>query len=165
VVGLCCGGVFSGLVLGLTGGLLAPLPVAWRQVAVLVVALLGLLRELGLVRIRLPQNTRQVPQDVLQRNLLRGALQFGFELGTGVRTYVSASAAYVLAAAVLLAGGGLPAAILAGLGFGAGRAATPLLRHASGAATDWDARLPGRIRAIALTACAASLAAFALLFR
>jgi hypothetical protein len=137
--------------------------VAGRQLAVLVVAVLGLLRELGVVPIRLPQNTRQVPQDVLQRHLLRGAWQFGFELGTGVRTYVSATAPYVLAAAVLLAGG-LPAAALAGLGFGAGRAATPLLRVASGAVAEWDARLPGRIRAITLTASAAVIAAFAVLF-
>jgi hypothetical protein len=155
-------------VLGLAAGLAAPLPVAGRQWAVLAVAGLGLLRELGVLRVPLPQNTRQVPQDVLGRHLVRGALQFGFELGTGVRTYVSATAPYVLAVAVLLAAGlpagGLPAATLAGLGFGAGRAATPLLRVASGAVADWDARLPGRLRAIALTAAVATVAAFAVLF-
>jgi hypothetical protein len=150
-------------VLGLGAGLVGPLPVAGRQLAVLVVAVLGLLRELGVVPIRLPQNTRQVPQDVLQRHLLRGAWQFGFELGTGVRTYVSATAPYVLAAAVLLAGG-LPAAALAGVGFGAGRAATPLLRVASGAVAEWDARLPARIRAITVIASVAVIAAFAVLF-
>lgn len=163
MAGLCCGGLLSGLLLGVAGGLLSPLPLAARQVAVLAVAALGLLRELGVVPIPLPQNTRQVPPDVLARNLFRGAGQFGFELGTGVRTYVSASTPYVLAAAVLLAAGP-PAAALAGLGFGAGRAATPLLRVASGAVADWDARLPGRLRAITLTAAAAAVAAFAVLF-
>jgi hypothetical protein len=163
VLGLLLGGLASGLVLGLASGLAAPLPAGWRQAAALAAALLGLLRETGLIRLPLPQNTRQVPQDVLQRNFRRGALQFGFELGTGVRTYVSATAPYVLAAALLLTGT-LPAALIAGLGFGAGRAATPLLRQASGAPLDWDARLPGRLRPTALLACTAILTALAVLY-
>jgi hypothetical protein len=128
------------------------------------VALLGVLRELGAVRIRLPQNSRQVPQAVLQRDVLRGSFQFGFELGTGVRTFVSASAPYVLAAAVLLAGQPL-VGVLAGLGFGAGRALTPLLRRASGAEAGWDAALRARLRVLTGTASVATLAAFVLLFR
>ena len=64
-----------------------------------------MLREIGLVTIRLPQNARQIEQDVLQRNRRRGCSQFGFELGTGVRTYVSATAPYVLAVALLFLAG------------------------------------------------------------
>jgi transposase-like protein len=41
---------------------------------------------------------RQVPQDVFARGLYRAALQFGFEMGTGVRTYVPATTPYLLAA-------------------------------------------------------------------
>jgi hypothetical protein len=168
VVGLLTGGVLSSLVLGLASGLFAPMPLAWRHGVIILVALLGLLWDAGAVPIRLPQNTRQVPQDVLQRNLLRGATQFGFELGTGVRTYVSASAPYVLAVAVLLAGQYLGVAILAGLGFGAGRAATPLVRFAAGATADaaagWDVRLRARLRAITMAGVVAMAAAFGLLF-
>jgi len=163
VVGLVGGGLLSAVALGLASGLFAPVPPVWRYGATVLVALLGLLREMGLAPIRLPQNTRQVPQDVLQRSLVRGALQFGFELGTGVRTYLSASAPYVLAVAVLLAGQRLHVAVLAGLGFGAGRAATPLLRRASGVAADWDTRLQARLRGITVLAAAAMLAALALL--
>ena len=151
--------------LGVVSGLFAPVPPDWRHATVVVVALLGLLREAGAVRIRLPQNTRQVPQDVLQRDLLRGALQFGFELGTGVRTFVSASAPYVLAVAVLLAGQRLQVAVLAGLGFGVGRAATPLFRQVSGVAAGWDNGLRARLRLISVTASAATLVALVLLFR
>jgi len=161
-VGLLLGGLLSGLVLAVAGGLLAPLPLAGRQVAVLAAALLGLLREAGLIAIPLPQNSRQIGQEVL-RNPIRGALQFGFELGTGVRTYVSATAPYVLALGVLLAGSPR-AAVLAGLGFGAGRALTPLVRQASAAPASWDALLTTRLRAIALLAGAAALIAFAVLF-
>jgi hypothetical protein len=163
-VGLLAGGLLSGLVLGLASGLFAPVPPGWGQGAIVLVALLGLLRETGTVPIRLPQNTRQVPQDVLQRNLLRGATQFGFELGTGVRTFVSASASYVLAVAVLLGGQRLQIAILAGLGFGAGRATTPLVRYASGAVADWDSRLGARLRTITVTGSAAMVVAFGVLF-
>jgi hypothetical protein len=145
-------------VLHVASGLAAPLPAGARRVVVAGVVLLGVLRELGVVRLRLPQNARQIPQDVLHRHLLRGSAQFGFELGTGARTYVSATAPYVLAAGVLLLGQDLAAALLAGLGFGTGRAATPLLRRLSGDAGRWDADLARRLPAVRLVAVAAMLA-------
>ncbi|SCL27597.1 hypothetical protein GA0074692_2378 [Micromonospora pallida] len=149
--------------LGLLSGLSAPLPPPARYAGIVAVAMLGLFRELGLVPVRLPQNARQVPQDVLQRNPRRGALQFGFELGTGVRTYVSASAPYVLAAALLLAGQHLTVAVLAGVGFGVGRALTPLTRRAAGSGDRWDADLRARLRTITVSGCAVLVVAFALL--
>lgn len=152
------------MVLGLLSGLSAPLPSSWRYATIAAVALLGLLRETGVVTIPLPQNARQVPQDVLRRSPRRGALRFGFELGTGVRTYLSATAPYVLAVAVFLGGQRLEVAALAGVGFGAGRAATPLIRRASGAVEDWDADLRTRLRVITVAGCAALAAAFGLLF-
>jgi hypothetical protein len=149
-------------VLHVGSGLLAPVPAGVRRVALVAVALLGLLRELGVVRLPLPQNARQIPQEVLHRDRLRGSARFGFELGTGVRTYVSATAPYVLAAAVLLLGQDPAAAVAAGLGFGAGRAATPLLRRLSGDPGRWDADLVGRLPAVKLAA-APGLVAGALL--
>ncbi|MEW2378649.1 hypothetical protein AB0883_21475 [Micromonospora sp. NPDC047812] len=151
------------MVLGLLSGLSTPLPVPWRYAGIVAVAVLGLLREVGLVPIRLPQNARQVPQDVLQRSLRRGALQFGFEMGTGVRTYVSASAPYVLAVALLLGGQRLHVAMLAGIGFGVGRAMTPLARRAAGTGDRWDADLRVRIRTITVTAGVVLVAALGLL--
>lgn len=149
--------------LGLLSGLSAPVPQRWRYAAVVAVAVLGLLREVGVVPLRLPQNARQVPQEVLRRSVRWGALQFGFELGTGVRTFVSASAPYVLAVAVFLAGQHWPVAALAGLGFGAGRALTPLVRLGSGAVDDWDARLRSRLRALTVGAAAVLAVAFVVL--
>ncbi|BCL12306.1 hypothetical protein [Micromonospora sagamiensis] len=144
-------------------GLTAPLPAHVRYAGVVAVAVVGLFRELGLVSLRLPQNARQVPQDVLQRSPRRGALQFGFELGTGVRTYVSASAPYVLAAALLLVGQRLEVAVLAGVGFGVGRALTPLTRRAAGSGDRWDAELRVRLRTITVTGCAVLVVAATLL--
>lgn len=72
--------------------------------------------------VRLPEARRQIPAEVFGGSLPRGAWRFGFELGTGVRTYVPATAPYVLALAVLLLRPSLGAALLTGLGFGVGRA-------------------------------------------
>lgn len=164
VLGLIAGGLLSGVVLGALSGLSAPLPASWRYAAIVAVALLGVLREAGVVTIPLPQNAWQVPQNVLRHSPRRGALRFGFELGTGVRTYVSATAPYVLAVAVFLGGQRLLVAALAGAGFGAGRAATPVIRRASGAVEGWDADLRARLRIITVAGGAAIAVAFGLLF-
>lgn len=138
-LGLLLGGTLSATVLWLLSGLAAPLPEAVRTGAILAVAVLGVVREAGWLRVPMPQNARQIPQEVLRHRVRRGALQFGFELGTGVRTFVSASAPYVVALGLLLAHQGPATTILAGTGFGAGRAATAAVRYAS-RHDEWDDR-------------------------
>ena len=142
--GLLLGAVLSATVLWLLSGLLSPVPDHWTLPLTTAVAAAGVARDAGVLPLPLPQNSRQVPQDVLQRDLVRGALQFGFEMGTGVRTYVSATLPYVLAVGVLLAGDAR-VALLAGVGFAAGRAATPVLRYAAGTGEEWDDRLQSRL--------------------
>lgn len=153
-LGLLLGGTLTAAVLWLLSGLAAPLPAAVRAGAILAVAVLGVAREAGWVRIPLPQNARQIPQEVLQHRVRRGALQFGFELGTGVRTFVSASAPYVVALGLLLSHQGPVTTILAGTGFGAGRAVTAAVRYAS-RYDEWDdrrvTRMPLLTNAIGIT--------------
>lgn len=115
----------------LLSGLAAPLPPAVRTGAIVAVAALGAARDFGVVALRLPQNARQIPQDVLMNRPRAGALQFGFELGTGVRTYVPATTPYVLALGLLLSQQGPAATLLAGAAFGAGRAASAVLAYLS----------------------------------
>ncbi|MGW8993120.1 hypothetical protein ACWGRF_24750 [Streptomyces zhihengii] len=158
--GLLAGGVLSAGVLWLASGLFTPLPAGVRQGLIVAVALLAALRDAGRLPLRLPQNARQIPQDVLRRHLARGAMQFGFELGTGVRTYVSASAPYAIAVAVLLSGGSYGPALAAGLGFGAGRALTPALRRISGDGERWDDRLAVRLSGMTVV-CSVLIAAAA----
>lgn len=138
-LGLLLGGTLSATVLWLLSGLTAPLPRPVRVAAILAVATAGVAREAGLLRLPLPQNARQIPQEVLRRHVRLGALQFGFELGTGVRTYVSAGAPYVVALGLLLAHQGPVATILTGTAFGAGRAVTATVRYAS-RYEEWDER-------------------------
>ena len=51
---------------------------------------------------RLPQSRRQVGLGVVRSDDVDGPMQFGFELGTGVRTYATTVGSYVLLAAGLL---------------------------------------------------------------
>ncbi|GAA2414657.1 hypothetical protein GCM10010191_25860 [Actinomadura vinacea] len=130
-LGLLLGGSLSATAIWLLSGLAAPLSSSVRIAAILAIALLGAAREFGVVHLPLPQNARQIPQEVLQFRLRRGSLQFGFELGMGVRTYVSASAPYVLALGLLLSHQALLPTLLAGTAFGAGRALSAALTYAS----------------------------------
>lgn len=150
--------------LWLASGLAQPLPAPARTALVLLAALLALGRDAKLLSIPLPQNARQVPQSVLQRGLVRGGLQFGFELGTGMRTYVSATAPYVVAIALLLTGPDLPEALAAGIGFGSGRALTALVRYESRLPFEaWNRHLEARLSAITLGASTTGLVVLALL--
>ena len=121
-----------------------------------------MLREARLIRIPLPQNARQIPQDVLQRRLRLGTLQFGFELGTGVRTFVSASAPYVLALGLLLSHQAfLPTAVV-GTAFGLGRALTAVLTLWS-CDPDRDVTIATRMPWVTNLTAAVALIALALL--
>jgi hypothetical protein len=160
------GALLSALVLFVVSGLLTPVPAEVRHVLVVALAVAGVLRDAEVVRFPLPQNARQVPQDVLTRDVARGSLRFGFEMGTGVRTYVSSTVPYVLVAALLLTAPGWVTATAAGVGFGVGRAITPTARYASPDGERWDAALRTRLRAIKLTAGVGTVVALAgLLFR
>lgn len=143
------------MALWLLSGLVQPVPQPVRHGALLAAAGIAVLRDAGILRLPLPQRSWQVPQDVLRGGAVRGAVRFGLELGTGVRTYLSASAPYVLALALLLVGPALGAAAAAGAGFGIGRAGTPLARLLSRDQDGWDSRLRRSVRPLATVAAAA----------
>ncbi|MFD0560071.1 hypothetical protein FB566_4064 [Stackebrandtia endophytica] len=163
-MGLLAGGACTATALWLVSGLATPIPAVVRHGVLVLAAVVFLARDAGWWRFPMPQNTRQVPQDVMQRHLIKGSLQFGFEMGTSVRTYVSASAPYVVGLALLLAGLDYWSALLVGLGFGLGRAATPLSRLTSTDGIDWDARLIGRLPVITVGTCLVLAAVFTILW-
>jgi hypothetical protein len=136
--GLLLGAVLVAFGAGAVGALpqvLLPTPVRHALFALLAVPVL--LREIGLVRFPVPQNARLVPEEV--QHLRRwGALQFGFEMGTGMRTYSPSALPHVLLAAVLLVVP-LPAAFALAAGFAVGRLAMPLLSNAWSDDGSWTA--------------------------
>lgn len=98
------------------------------------------LREVGIVHFKLPQNARLVPQKVVDAGPRAGALQFGFEMGTGIRTYVTSSLPYLLVLMVFLSASAMET-LLAGIGFGAGRALMSTTRSWSRSVNKWDLEL------------------------
>jgi hypothetical protein len=105
---------------------LVPGPVRAVAASVAAVAVLG--RELRLWRFPVPENARLVPEDV-QHQGHWGALQFGFEMGTGMRTYSPSALPHLVLAAVVLVVP-LPAALAVAAGFAVGRWTMPVLSNA-----------------------------------
>jgi hypothetical protein len=143
-------------------GLVSARPDRLALGVVAAVAVAAIAREIGLVRFALPQNRRQVPQSVFYKGRRVAALQFGFEMGTGVMTYTTAAAPYVAAAMLLMANGQWQLPIATGVGFGLGRAMMPLSRYLSGTDDAWDDRLTRRTTVIAAV-CTAACAVAAIL--
>lgn len=138
---LMLGGLTTAGTLLVVSGLLSPLDDRVRLLALGVVAVAALLRDFDVATIRLPENRRLIPESVFRRHPLSAAVQFGFELGTGVRTYLPASSAYMVGAALALLTPTAPEAAAAGLAFGAGRALMAWSRYLSASPRQWDARL------------------------
>ena len=113
-------------------------------------ALFILAGECGLHRVVLPHRRAQVPSTVIAAGGDAGALRFGFEMGTGIRTHMPSNLPYLPLGAVLLVSS-WPAALACGLGFGVGRAAMALGRHHSGDGTWWDSQWRRHERAVRLT--------------
>jgi len=136
-----------GLTAAVAAGLASLIPAPIASSLAVGTALLFMGIDFGWLRLHLPQNARQVPQSVVLRGPHTGAFQFGFELGTGMRAYLTTAAPYALVVgAVFIAA---PAeAILAGAAFGAGRATMTLTRFASGNRDAWDELLAQRLRLI-----------------
>ncbi|MGH3479872.1 MAG: hypothetical protein ACRDQD_23925 [Nocardioidaceae bacterium] len=133
LAGTICGAVLTALVAWVLSGFTEPLPDGARLAllgaggALLWAAKHGPLRGV----LRLPEARRQIPAEVFGGNLVRGGYRFGFELATGVRTYVPSAAPYVLLLTVLVSRPPLGIALLMGAGFGVARAAPLLLRLAA----------------------------------
>ena len=100
--------------------------------------LLGL-RECGVLSFRLPESRRLVPETVFRLGPVWGPLQFGVEMGSGARTYVTSGLPYILACGVLLLASPV-AALAAALGFAFGRAAMTVASVASGDTGRWSDR-------------------------
>ena len=139
ITGSVAGGAAMGAALGAAGGL-----VRWADTPSLAllaaVALLGVLADLRVARLRVPTMNRQVDEGWLTtyRGWVYG-VGYGFQLGLGVVTIVTSAATWVTLAAAFLTGswtGGLAV----GSVFGAARA-LPLLLTA-------PARSPGALRAL-----------------
>ncbi len=136
--GLVLGALATALGLLLVGSLIrlaAPVGV-WRWALAAAIVLL-VLREFGVLRFWLPQNKRLVPEHVNRHGRVFGPLQFGFEMGTSMRTYTPSALPHAAALMIALWAGPL-AAVVAGMGFGIGRSAMTMGNLLYGDDNTWD---------------------------
>lgn len=140
-IGLLLGALTSGLALWVLGSLVGGWPALASLVLLGVFAFMLMLHDLEVLHLPLPQNQRQIPQFIFTRHVYSAALQFGYELGTGVRTYVPKASVYLLTLALVALNPGLLQYAVAALGFGAGRAFMAWSRFISRAGELWDRRL------------------------
>jgi hypothetical protein len=131
-LGAVAGGVITATLAWSLSGLPRALPQSVRWAVLTLVVLVALSRDLRLLRIPLPQRSRQVPRDAFDRSFLRGAMRFGFELGLGFRTYLPSALPYVLLASILLVVPDYRTALLGGIGFGLARGLVPVFRVSTG---------------------------------
>lgn len=112
----------AGLWIG--SGLLDPIPFRVRSVGLVgglvLICILSRGRSKRVGRLKLPQSQRQIAQEVLGRGF-RGVFRFGFEIGTGVRTYLPTAAPHALALGLLLTSPTVYTALGMGAAFGIGR--------------------------------------------
>jgi hypothetical protein len=114
------GAFVTGFGFVLVGGLATPISASQRQlIGVALIACIAVVDQFWRGRSLLPQNMRQIPRDVMIGGR-SGVAQFGFELGTGVRTFMPSLAPYMVAVVLVVAASPL-AALLAAVGFGIGR--------------------------------------------
>ncbi|NKZ02392.1 hypothetical protein [Actinomadura latina] len=128
------------LVAAVFGGLVqALLPFSARAGVFGLAALAVLLRESGLVKLPVPENKRLVPEEVQHRGRLAGPIQFGFEMGTGMRTYSPSALPHLVLLAVVLVLP-FPGALATGVGFALARWIMPAASIGHGADGAWEDR-------------------------
>lgn len=135
--GLVAGALTTGSFAAIVAGLLSPLPLRAREVVAAVTVAAGVVLEIAGAGDRLPQRRRLVPQSITLGAQRSAALQFGFEMGTGVRT-LSPSAIPIVTVATLALVGSWSASIVVALAFAVGRAVAPAARARTGLGFGWD---------------------------
>lgn len=120
----------------LTGVMKAVLPASFRLLLVGAIAVVCLLREVRILKFRIPQNARLVPESVVAKGPVLGPVQFGFEMGTGVRTYSPSSLPHLMGLSICLILS-FPAAVSLGVGFAGGRMLMAFSALISGDGSRW----------------------------
>ncbi|MGH3676451.1 MAG: hypothetical protein ACRDU5_12075 [Mycobacterium sp.] len=136
ILGLLMGGTCIGLLLWLASGLFQPLPEVARTVAIVAVLGLAMLIDWGVLKLALPQREEQVSRETVRDAGPSSMFRFGFELGLGFRTFVTAAVPYSLAVAIMLFVHDPLPAMAIGASFGLGRALLAIVRYGKYGQTD-----------------------------
>lgn len=158
-VGLLIGGSVVAFVAAVLGGVvqgLIPEPVRLGLLGCAAIAVL--LREVGLIRLPVPENKRLVPEHVLEKGRVLGPIQFGFEMGTGMRTYSPSAVPHLVLLALLLAVP-LQGAMLAAAGWALARWIMAAASIAHSDEGEWTTLWKNHSRLLAVATALAAVAA------
>lgn len=161
--GLLAGSIATGCVAGALALSVSDIPTAVRSVIALTLILSISIVSLTGNLSTLPQHRRQIPETLPEENPVSGAFQFGFELGTMVRTHVTSCLPYILVVLVVFVGNGMLMAIVASIGVGLGRSSVIADRYRFSTSDAWSASLGVKkslhkgMNAAAIAACALAI--------
>ncbi len=130
-VGCVGGGSLTGVAIALLNVLLAWIPQGFASGIGTAAIVWSLWRHLRHGSDSLPQSRRQIPRKVFDRGVARGLFWFGLEYGSGVRTYVTSSAALVVAVLLLALRPGVSVLLASTASFGLARA-IPVIAYGGG---------------------------------
>jgi hypothetical protein len=160
-VGLLLGAWTVALVAAVLGGVVqAVVPAPVRLGLLGLLAGIVLLREFGLISLRVPENARLVPEHVVHKGRVAGGIQFGFEMGTGMRTYSPSAQPHLVLLAMLLA---LPwsGALAAATGFALARWTMAAVSIGHSDDGSWSDLWHANARALAAATAVATVASLA----
>jgi len=125
-MGAISGATTSAAVVFLASGLLSPIPGQLRGIGAMCALVLLGLHHTRVLCLDLPQRAHQIPRETFTMSPPLAAFRFAFELGTGVRTFVTATSPYALAIVLLLClpstlGRAALAVVASAAGYGLGR--------------------------------------------
>ncbi|MEV6104304.1 hypothetical protein AB0M28_06245 [Streptomyces sp. NPDC051940] len=144
------------VVAAVLGGLVQALvPLVVRLAVFGLLAAAVLLREWGLLALPVPENKRLVPEQVQHRGRVLGPVQFGFEMGTGMRTYSPSALPHLVLLGIVLV---VPftGAVAAGAGFALARWIMPMASIGHGGDGDWEDRWRTHRRLLAVATALAT---------
>lgn len=121
VLALVVGASATAVVAWVIGGFFEPVPERVRAMLGLGAVAVFASRDLGIISFPLPQRAAQIPQEVLFANPGRASIQFGFEFGSGLRTFVTTSMPYLLLFSLWMTQVSVVQYLAAAVGFGVGR--------------------------------------------
>ncbi len=140
MLGSLAGGVLVALGLFLLSGLAASASDHQKLMVATAAALIVVARDYGGLKLWLPSASRQVPVEIFRRRLGIASFQFGLEMGTGCRTFMTGTLPYFAAVVIVLVGAPVDALVI-GTAFGLARGLVPFGRLSSSLSTRWDETL------------------------
>lgn len=145
-LGAVAGGSLTGFALWALSGSTEPIRPRGALFLVGIAVLAAVVHDWRYPERDLPGPRRQVPQSVFEAGLGWASLRFGFEMGTGVRTYLTSTLPYVAAVTIVAIGPSWYLSLTTGAAFGVGRAMVLASRLWAGDREAWSRRLRGTMR-------------------